>query len=91
MNNGVKKDFESIITIKLTFDNEDIAKSINKSTAPENQETPKNVKAYSEVKENKIHLTIEAKDSLQDLLTTVDDYLEKIDLSFKTIKSLKKK
>jgi tRNA threonylcarbamoyladenosine modification (KEOPS) complex Pcc1 subunit len=87
---NTKGNIKSIIKIKLTFENEEIAKSVNQSTTPENQETPDNVKAFSEVKEKAIHITVETKDSLKDLRTTVDDYLEKIDLSYKTIKSLKK-
>lgn len=81
---------ESEITIKLTFENETIAKAIEKATAPENQETPKNIRASSEIKNNEMYIKIESEDSIKDLLTTVEDYLEKIDLSYKTIKSLKK-
>lgn len=85
-----KKTLESEITIKLTFENESIARIIEKSTAPENKETPKNVKAFSITKNNELNLRIIADNSLKDLLTTVEDYLEKIDLSYKTIKTLKK-
>jgi tRNA threonylcarbamoyladenosine modification (KEOPS) complex Pcc1 subunit len=81
---------KSEITIKLTFDNETLAKSIEKATAPENQETPKNITATSDIKNNEMHIKIKSEDSIKDLLTTVEDYLEKIDLSYKTIKSLKK-
>lgn len=90
----MKKDnqnkMETEITIKLTFENETVAKAIEKATAPENKETPKNIQAFSEIKNNEMNIRIVASESLKDLLTTVEDYLEKIDLSYKTILSLRK-
>jgi tRNA threonylcarbamoyladenosine modification (KEOPS) complex Pcc1 subunit len=91
LKNKKKDKLVSNIKIKLTFDDSHIAQAIDKATNPENLETPEQVSAQSTVEGNEVHLTVEAKSTLQDLLTTVEDYLEKIDLSYKTIKSLKEK
>ncbi|HUT79743.1 MAG TPA: KEOPS complex subunit Pcc1 [Candidatus Bathyarchaeia archaeon] len=80
---------ESEISIKLVFATPEITEAIDKSTKPENIETPENVSASSEMKNNELLLTIKSKGNIMDLITTVEDYLEKIDLSYKTIKSIK--
>ncbi len=79
----------SEIILKLVFDTSDIAQSVNLATAPENMETPKNIIATSEVKDNVLFLTVKAEGTLKDLLATIEDYLEKIDLSYKTIEIIK--
>ena len=79
----------SEIEITLVFENNLIAESINNSTSPENQETPKGVTSSSSIEENKIILTIKSEESLLDLLGTLEDYFEKIDLSYKTIKQIR--
>ena len=76
----------SEIKITLVFENNHIAETINNSTSPENQETPEGIFSSSKINENKIILTIKSEKSLLDLLGTLEDYFEKIDLSYKTIK-----
>ncbi len=78
----------SEITITLIFENKHIAETINNSTSPENQETPIGVFSSSKIEENKIILTIKSEKSLLNLLATLEDYFEKIDLSFKTIRQV---
>ncbi len=80
---------KSEITLKLIFATPEIATAIDKSTKPENIETPIFVTANSEINGNELLLTIESEENLKDLITTVEDYLEKIDLSYKTIKAIK--
>ncbi|MBN1330848.1 MAG: hypothetical protein JXA54_15350 [Candidatus Heimdallarchaeota archaeon] len=80
---------ESEISLKLIFPTPEITKAIDKSTQPENIETPENISASSMTKNNELFLTIKSHGSLRDLITTVEDYLEKIDLSYKTIKTIK--
>ena len=79
----------SEITVQLVFENDDIAQAIAKSTEPENQETPKGVTAQSKLDGSNLQITISSENSLNYLLSTLEDYFEKIDLSYKTITNLK--
>lgn len=88
MTNKKAKDIYSEIQVTLVFESTQIAKTINSSTSPENQETPKGVISASKVESNKIILTIKSENSILNLLKTLEDYFEKIDLSYKAIKRL---
>ena len=90
MTNEKNANVESEITIKLVFESEGITDAINKSTIPENREAPKGIVASSKVDGKNLQIKITSEKSLKDLLTTVEDYLEKIDLSYKTIHKLKR-
>jgi len=81
---------ESEIMIKLMFENPKIAKAIFLATTPENRETPKGIIAHSEQKENSIEFTVKSEESLWDLIVTLEDFFEKVDISKKTIKGIKK-
>ncbi|NHJ84175.1 MAG: hypothetical protein FK734_01850 [Asgard group archaeon] len=80
----------SIIIINIPFKSKDIAESIDLSTSPENKEVPVGIIAKSKVTENNLELTIKSQTTLIDLLSTIEDYLEKIDLSYKTIEKTSK-
>ena len=86
--NSINNKLKAKLTIKLTFENEKITNSIYKSTNPENQETPEGVESKANKKGKELFLTISSKTKLIDLVSTVEDYFEKIDLSYKTISSL---
>ena len=85
-----KLDFNSKIRIELVFENQRIAESVHRSTDPENKETPIGVVANASTKGNKIVCMIESQSSLWDLITTVEDFFEKVDLSYKIIRGIKK-
>lgn len=80
----------SEITVQLIFENEEIAKAINESTKPENQETLKGVEAISKVDGTNLEIKITSESSLNYLVSTIEDYFEKIDLSYKTLTTLEK-
>ncbi len=82
------KGIYSEIQVTLVFENNHIAETINNSTYPENQETPAGVISSSKIEGNKIVLFIKSEKSILDLLRTLEDYFEKIDLSYKTIKNI---
>lgn len=88
MNENKTKDIYSEIHVTLVFENSHIAETINDSTSPENQETPEGVISTSKIERNKIVLLIKSEKSILDLLRTLEDYFEKIDLSYKTIKNV---
>ncbi|MCK5297777.1 MAG: hypothetical protein KAJ76_02645 [Candidatus Heimdallarchaeota archaeon] len=88
MNKSKTKDIYSEIQVTLVFKNCHIAETINNSTYPENQETPEGVFSSSKIEGNKIVLLIKSEKSILDLLRTLEDYFEKIDLSYKTIKNV---
>lgn len=88
MNENKPKDIYSEIQVTLVFENNRIAETINNSTYPENKETPEGVISASKIEGNKIILSIKSEKSILDLLRTLEDYFEKIDLSYKTIKNL---
>ena len=88
MNENKPKDIYSEIQVTLVFENTHIAETINSSTSPENKETPEGVISSSKIEGNKIILFIKSEKSILDLLRTLEDYFEKIDLSYKTIKNV---
>ena len=88
MNKNKTNDIYSEIQVTLVFENNHIAETINNSTYPENQETPEGVISASKIEGNKIVLFIKSEKSILDLLRTLEDYFEKIDLSYKTIKNV---
>ena len=77
--------FKADLTIKLLFPKEQIAKSVWKATSPENQETPLNVVSEANLSGKELNIHIGAQEKFIDLITTMEDYFEKIDLSTKTI------
>lgn len=72
------------------FENLRIAQTIFLATAPENREAPKGIIALSEQKENSIEFTVKSEESFWDLIVTLEDFFEKVDLSNKTIKGIMK-
>ncbi|NHJ05873.1 MAG: hypothetical protein EAX90_13690 [Candidatus Heimdallarchaeota archaeon] len=81
---------ESEILVKLIFENPKIAKTILLATAPENREAPKGIIALSEQKGNSIEFSVKSEESFWDLIVTLEDFFEKVDISNKTIKGIKK-
>lgn len=77
--------FKADLTMKLLFPSEQIAESVWKATSPENQETPPSVISEATLNKKELLIHIEANEKLMDLITTMEDYFEKIDLSAKTI------
>lgn len=90
MNHKQGNEIESEISITLVFENPEVAQTVNQATAPENLESPENVSVTSYVKGNTLCFKIKSLKSFNKLLTTIEDYFDKIDLSYKTIKELKK-
>jgi tRNA threonylcarbamoyladenosine modification (KEOPS) complex Pcc1 subunit len=88
LNENKSKDIYSEIQVTLVFENNHIAETINNSTNPENKEAPEGVISASKIEGNKIILFIKSEKSILDLLRTLEDYFEKIDLSYKTIKNV---
>ena len=80
----------SEILIKLPFEKFDITKSVYRATSPENKETPSGVIAQSKLEGNAIVFTVDSKSSFWDLISTVEDFFEKVDISFKTIQKIQK-
>lgn len=89
MSENKTKDIYSEIQVTLIFENSHIAETINNSTYPENQETPEGVISTSKIEGNKVVLSVKSEKSILDLLRTLEDYFEKIDLSYKTIKNVR--
>ena len=85
------KKVRSEITIDLPFENEKIATSVCQATSPENKEVPTGVKAVSKQKGNVISFDCTSEESFWNLITTVEDFLEKVSVSINTIEGLKKK
>ena len=83
-----KKIVEASINVQLPLDNEKIAKSVCNATAPENQETPKGITATSKIQGSTIQFTVNAKASFWDLISTTEDFFEKVAISLKTVESL---
>lgn len=79
------KKFKADLTMKLLFPSEQIAESVWKATSPENRETPPGVISEAQLSNNELHINIQVNKKLMDLITTMEDYFEKIDLSIKTI------
>ncbi|MHA1307781.1 MAG: KEOPS complex subunit Pcc1 [Candidatus Heimdallarchaeota archaeon] len=77
--------FKADLTIKLLFPSEQIAESVWKATSPENQETPPNVISEATLNKKELLIHIQVNEKLMDIITTMEDYFEKIDLSTKTI------
>jgi tRNA threonylcarbamoyladenosine modification (KEOPS) complex Pcc1 subunit len=84
----MKRKFKADLTINLLFQTEQVATSVWKATSPENQETPSNVISEASLNEKELVIHIEAQEKFMDLITTMEDYFEKIDLSRKTIEIL---
>ena len=85
------KKIRSEITIDLPFENEKIASSVCQATSPENKEVPAGVKAISKQKKNVVSFDCTTEDNFWNLITTVEDFLEKVSISINTIDGLKKK
>jgi len=83
-----KKIVEASLEVQLPLNNEKIAKSVCNATAPENQETPKGVTAISKLQGSKIKFTVNANASFFDLISTTEDFFEKVALSLKTVETL---
>ena len=77
--------FKADLTMKLLFPSEQIAESVWKATSPENKETPQSVISEATLNEKELIIHIGAQEKFMDLITTMEDYFEKIDLSTKTI------
>ncbi|MHA1124991.1 MAG: KEOPS complex subunit Pcc1 [Candidatus Heimdallarchaeota archaeon] len=77
--------FKADLTIKLLFPSEQIAESVWKATSPENQETPPNVISEATLNKKELLIHIQVNEKLMDIINTMEDYFEKIDLSTKTI------
>ncbi|MEA2071654.1 MAG: KEOPS complex subunit Pcc1 [Asgard group archaeon] len=76
------------LQVVLPYDNKKVAQSIFQATQPENQEIPENIAIKAELRENIIYISIETTEEFCDVITTIEDYLEKIDLAQKTIENL---
>jgi len=76
------------LELRLPFKNKDIAQAVNNATAPENIEAPPTITLASHVEEDQLVIQFDAKESIKDLISTLDDYFEKIALSIKTIEAL---
>ena len=85
------KEFTADLTIKLLFPSKQIAESVWKATSPENQETPPGVLSEASLNKKELVIHIQANKKLMDLITTMEDYFEKIDLSTKTIEIINEK
>ena len=73
------------LTLKLPFKTPKLAETVNKATAPENIEAPSTITLSSQVVDKQLIITVKAENNIRDFITTLDDYLEKIDLSLKTV------
>ena len=83
-----KKIVEASLEVQLPLKTEKIAKSVCNATAPENKETPKGVIATSKIQGSTIRFTVNAKASFWDLISTTEDFFEKVALSLKTVETL---
>ncbi|MFW9923395.1 MAG: KEOPS complex subunit Pcc1 [Candidatus Thorarchaeota archaeon] len=84
-----KKNIQAEIKIKLEYENEKMAKSICEATAPENRETPQGVQATSISENNKIFFEVKSENKFKDLISTVEDFFEKVSISQKTLEKIK--
>lgn len=84
-----EKESTSTIVIKLPFTNRRTAQSICQAISPENQETPPGTKAVTYVEGTNILCQVNSDGNLWDLIVTVEDFFEKIDLSMRTIQKIK--
>ena len=86
-----KDDFKAKITLRLPFETTKRAKTVFKATAPENQESPPGVTTTSRIENSHLICTVTTEKRLQDIITTVEDFFEKVDLANKTLKQLEEK
>jgi tRNA threonylcarbamoyladenosine modification (KEOPS) complex Pcc1 subunit len=91
MQKNHSKPIKATLTIHLPFESKHIAESIYKATNPENQETPSGILSKATVDNNIIKCTIQSTTGLWHLITTVEDFFDKVDTSRKVIKKIQKR
>jgi hypothetical protein len=84
----IESKFKYKLILKMPFDSIKRTKTLFEATVPENEESPATIQIKSRQKQNVIFYEIRSNKDVWDIITTVEDLFEKIDLSIKTIEQI---